>query len=80
MKSYDLLGNASSYKDDWSNFEVPLLTRLVAQSVLGIARTEMWVKRLRPALKNTVEVLPDAKRRMLVSALRNKSGNAPAGT
>lgn len=80
LKSYDLLGNASSYKDDWSNFEVPLLTRLMAQSVLGIARTELWVKRLRPALKNTVEVLPDAKRRILVSALRNKSGDAAAST
>ncbi len=79
MKSYDLLGNASTYKDDWSNVEVPLLTRVVAQSVLGIARTELWVKRLRPALKNTLEVLPDAKRRMLVSAISTKpSGSAPS--
>ncbi|MEM8645500.1 MAG: hypothetical protein AAGF86_04070 [Pseudomonadota bacterium] len=73
LKTYDLLGNASSYKDDWSNLEVPLLTRLEAQSVLGLARTELWVKRLRPALKHTVQVLPEAKRRMLVSALGNKS-------
>lgn len=73
LKTYDLLGNASSYKDDWSNLEVPLLTRLDAQSVLGLARTELWVKRLRPALKHTVQVLPEAKRRMLVSALGNKS-------
>ncbi len=73
LKTYDLLGNASSYKDDWSNLEVPLLTHLDAQSVLGLARTELWVKRLRPALKHTVQVLPEAKRRMLVSALANKS-------
>ena len=75
LKTYDLLGNASSYKDDWSNLEVPLLTRLDAQSVLGLARTELWVKRLRPALKHTVQVLPEAKRRMLVSALGNKTSS-----
>lgn len=76
LKSYDLLGNASSYKDDWSNIEVPLLSHVAAQSVLGAARTELWVKRLRPALKNTLEVLPDEKRRMLVSAI----GAKPTGS
>ncbi len=78
LKSYDLLANASSYKDDWSNLEVPLLNRVVAQSVLGAARTELWVKRLRPALKNTLEGLPDTKRRMLFSALSTKPTQNPS--
>lgn len=78
MNSYDLLGNASSYKDDWSNIEVPLLSHVVAQSVLGIARTELWVKRLRPALKNTLDGLPDDKRRMLVSAVGANSNASVA--
>lgn len=76
IKSYDLLGNAASYKDDWSNIEVPLLSYVSAQSVLGAARAELWVKRLRPALKNTLEGLPDSKRRALTSALGPKPNGA----
>ena len=72
LKSYDLLGTAASYKDDWSNLEVPLMSRVISLSVLGRARKELWIKRLRPALKNTLEVLPDQKRRLLASTLGSK--------
>ncbi len=66
---YDLLGNASSYKDDWSNMSVPLVSLHEGQTVLGKAHANIWTKRLRPALKSAIESLPYDQRKFIMSTL-----------
>ena len=73
---YDLLGNASTYKDDWSNMSVPLVSLHEGQTVLGKAHANLWTKRLRPALKSGIESLPYDQRKFLMSTLGVK---VPAG-
>lgn len=53
-KWYDLLGNAGHNKVDWSNMDIPLVNHHVDLTVLGRARKEVWLKRLRPALKDKI--------------------------
>ncbi|MEM7425872.1 MAG: GNAT family N-acetyltransferase [Pseudomonadota bacterium] len=70
---YDLLGNASTYKDDWSNMTVPLVNLHEGLTTLGKAQANLWSKRLRPALKSALESLSGDQRKFLLGKL----GTAP---
>lgn len=66
---FDLLGNASTYKDDWSNMSVPLVDLHVGLTTLGKAHATLWSKRLRPALKGAIESLSGDHRKFLMSKI-----------
>lgn len=69
IRCYDLLGNSDAYKEAWSNTDVALFKHHVGLTVLGRARVELWLKRLRPALKQSIEALPREQRIRVLSAL-----------
>ncbi len=80
IRCYDLLGNSDAYKEAWSNTDVPLFNHHVGLTVLGRARVELWLKRLRPALKQSIEALPREQRIRVLSALGTRlysSGETP---
>ena len=80
IRRYDLLGNSDAYKEAWSNTDVPLFNHHVGLTVLGRARVELWLKRLRPALKQSIEALPREQRIRVLSALGTRlysSGETP---
>jgi CelD/BcsL family acetyltransferase involved in cellulose biosynthesis len=63
--AYDLLANPADYKQSWSNREIVLKTFAIPFSWKGRAYAELWLNRLRPALKRTWGTVPVALRRMI---------------
>ncbi len=58
MRYFDLLGNPSGYKQDWSNVEVGLQTVLHPMTLKGYAYAIGWRQSLKPAMKSAFYALP----------------------
>lgn len=51
LQAYDLLGNPSTYKTSWSNFDLDLRSCMSAHSFKGYVFANVWFPYVRPALK-----------------------------
>ena len=62
--AYDLLANPADYKESWSNRTFRLDTYAIPMTWKGRLYADLWVPRLRPALKSVFMTLPHGLRRL----------------
>ena len=77
ISSYDLLGNPTQYKQDWSNRTIDLASYRVGLNLLGAFYCLGTEARLRMVLKNLQEQLPAGLRRFLVRPVAQPAQGAP---
>ena len=65
IKAYDLLGNAADYKDSWSNIVYPLHAYTRCYTSRGWLYANLWLLKLRPAIKAGFHALPASVRQSL---------------
>lgn len=64
VKTYDLLGHPTDYKESWSNRTMGLQTYALPASFAGKAYAGLWTARLRPCLQQVYRSLPYQLRRL----------------
>ncbi len=62
IKIFDLMGNPAPYKGNWSNHSLILSAFMTSKTWRGKLYAHLWVKLLRPRLKNIYHHLPQAIR------------------
>ncbi len=70
---YDLLGDPTTYKSDWSNGAAPILSWRAAPTLRGWAYVNLWHDRLRPAAKKAFEAMPCALKARLIPIAERRS-------
>jgi CelD/BcsL family acetyltransferase involved in cellulose biosynthesis len=68
IKAYDLLGNTAGYKESWSNITCPLHAYTHAYTLRGRLYADVWLRKIRPALKHTFNSLPAGVRKAISAA------------
>ncbi len=63
---YDLLGDPTTYKSDWSNGTTPLVSWRAAPTLRGRLYLSVWNDRLRPAMKRALAAAPPGLRAKLI--------------
>ena len=61
-EAYDLLAHRTSYKDAWSDTEIPLHGHVVEITTRGAIYARCWINTARPALKRAMASIPDEYR------------------
>lgn len=79
IKYFDLLGNPSEYKQDWSNVEVGLRTVLHPTTPQGYAYALVWRRSLKPIIKSAFYALPAGVRVRLLDQARSGERDGYAG-
>jgi len=69
IHAYDLLGEPSTYKSDWSNMSTPLNSWGTEPTLRGKAYASIWSRSLRPAAKTLMESAPLGVRTRLAPIL-----------
>ncbi|QRI64337.1 GNAT family N-acetyltransferase [Shinella sp. PSBB067] len=64
VKTYDLLGHPTDYKESWSNRTTVLETYALPANLAGRAYIDLWTVRLRPGLQKLYRSLPHQLRRL----------------
>lgn len=77
VETYDLLGEPSTYKDDWSNVTMRLATYRAATTFRGRLYLHLWTDLLRPVLKRCFEAAPLSLRRRLRPVAEKVEGSNP---
>jgi len=73
VQSYDLLGDPSSFKSDWSNVTAPLMVYRKARTLYGQAYVHLWSDSLRPLLKKVFESMPLWLRSRLIPLVERRA-------
>ena len=61
-EAYDLLAHRTSYKDSWSDTEIPLHGHVVEITTRGAIYARCWINTARPALKRAMSSIPEEYR------------------
>jgi CelD/BcsL family acetyltransferase involved in cellulose biosynthesis len=61
-EAYDLLAHRTSYKDSWSDTEIPLHGHVVEITTRGAIYARCWINTARPALKRAMASIPEEYR------------------
>jgi CelD/BcsL family acetyltransferase involved in cellulose biosynthesis len=69
VKLFDLLGNPSPYKGNWSNQPIQLSAYIISKTPRGLLYANLWVKFLRPSLKHIYHILPQSIRVQMLRML-----------
>jgi CelD/BcsL family acetyltransferase involved in cellulose biosynthesis len=64
VKTYDLLGHPTDYKESWSNRTIGLETYALPTNFVGMAYANLWTARVRPRLQKLYRSLPEQIRRL----------------
>ena len=83
VRAYDLLGNPSTYKSDWSNVDLALASHLQPLTAKGSVYARAWTNFVKPRLKRGFYWLSvDHRKRLLtiVSGLRRMAGKPAKST
>jgi len=70
IEYYDLLGNASSFKQEVATTTVPLESFYCPATLLGFAYAQLWMRRARPVIKRSFYGLPLHQRQRLLRLLQ----------
>jgi len=83
VKAYDLLGNPSTYKADWSNIDLALMSRMQPLTVKGVAYARGWTRLIKPMMKRSFYWMSSGQRKALLAivfGLRRKMHDLIAST
>ena len=69
VKFYDLLGNPSTYKADWSNIDLALASRMRPLTVRGMVYSRLWTTFLKPMVKRTFYWMSTEHRKRLLAVI-----------
>lgn len=77
LDAYDLLGDPSTYKDNWSNVCDPLIKWRAAPTLRGRVYLSVWNDRLLPILKNTLASLPPGLKASMIPIAERHLAKSP---
>lgn len=74
IHAYDLLGEAATYKSDWSNMSTPMNSWGMQPTLRGKAYSAVWSRSLRPAAKSLMQSAPLGLRTRLAPIVERVAG------
>lgn len=74
ISDFDFLCVPSQYKSDWTDTSIPVRSFSFASNVRGKLFHSVWLKRLRPAVKYSLQNIPQAQRKMLAGVFKKQFG------
>lgn len=74
IHAYDLLGEAATYKSDWSNMSTPMNSWGMQPTLRGKAYSAIWSRSLRPAAKSLMQSAPLGLRTRLAPIVERVAG------
>lgn len=72
IDAFDFLAVPSRNKSDWTDTCIGVGNFTYAASISGQLLHSVWIKRLRPAIKYSLQHMPTLQRKMLMSLLPEK--------
>jgi CelD/BcsL family acetyltransferase involved in cellulose biosynthesis len=75
-RTFDLMGNTTDYKDDYTNRRVALSGAIISSTARGKIYAGAWVSRMEPAIRKLYFALPDHWRNIIATARRSRFTSA----